>query len=156
MELLTRIFHWIHWSCAMTRHIWRGQAILPLLAVRCFRATCLTVSLSFWQSYSHGGAITCHLGLFTHSVLSASAPSAPPTWITAASWWSVQTWILATAGRTWPVQAQSSNFSPGTRPSRSPTYVLSESRYMTSVQHSESESVNVRMSDSDLLPTWSH
>ena len=37
----------------------------------CFRATCTTVSLSIWQSYS---AKTCHLGLISHSILAASAP----------------------------------------------------------------------------------
>ena len=41
----------------------------------CSRATCLTVSLSIWQSYS----ATCHLGLITQSVLEASAPSVSPT-----------------------------------------------------------------------------
>ena len=45
----------------------------------CSRATCLTVGLSIWQSYS---ANTCHLGLITHSVLAASVS---PTWISAAS-----------------------------------------------------------------------
>ena len=42
----------------------------------CSRATCLTVSLSIWQSYS---ANTCHLGLITHSVLAASVNSVSPT-----------------------------------------------------------------------------
>ena len=44
---------------------------------RCWsRATCLTVSLSIWQSYS---ANTCHLGLITYSVLAASVPSISAT-----------------------------------------------------------------------------
>ena len=42
----------------------------------CSRATCLTVSLSILQSYN---ANTCHLGLITHSVPAASAPTVSST-----------------------------------------------------------------------------
>ena len=76
----------------------------------CCKAICPTISWSVWQSYS---ANTCHLGLIIHSVLVARAA---PTWIS--KWYR----SLATAGCAWPVQVQSSNFSPGTCPSRSPTY----------------------------------
>ena len=59
--------------------------------------SCLTVSQSIWQSYR---ANTCHLGLITHSVIAASAPSVSPTWFSAASLWSLKldSLNLATAG----------------------------------------------------------
>ena len=66
----TRIFHWIHGSCEWQRCIGHPVAAAPES-----RATCLTVSLSVWQSYS---ITTCHLGLISHPHLAASAAS---TWI---------------------------------------------------------------------------
>ena len=140
--------HWIH-GAVRRRAVSDGAR--PFCRC-CSRATCLTVSLSIWQSYI---ANTCHLCLITHSVLAASAPSVSPTWISAASLWSKCRLGVS------PLQAANYQFkfSPVTsvqvqiRVGDLPI-VLSESRYMNSVQHSKS--VIVRLSDSDRLQTWSH
>ena len=82
---------------------------------RCSRATCLTVSRSIWQSYS---AKTCHLGLLarlgSHQLESQTGLVVILVQTPSRS--------LATAGGSSPVHAQSSNFSPGTSPSWSPTF----------------------------------
>ena len=83
----------------------------------CSRAICLTVSRSIWQSYS---ANTCHFGPITHSVLAAARLVSHQ----------LESQLLrcdlstdTESSSSIPLgQVQSSNFSPVTHPSWSPTY----------------------------------
>ena len=105
-----RNLNWVHGRCALTCSVWWGQPILRLLL----------------QSHLPHYQLVCLLELqckylppWSYHTFSSGCQSCTN--------WNfvvilVQTLSLATAGCAWQVKVQSSNFSPGTRPSWSPTY----------------------------------
>ena len=136
MEVLKRTHNWIHQRSALNSSVWQGQAILPLLLQsklpQCQQDCLAELQCQYlppWscQTLSSG----CQRGTNLNLVVIL-----------------VQTCSLTTAGGAWqfkfsPVQLLS--YTSQKEPYQGLPIAPSESRYMTSVQHSESLLVVVRL-----------
>ena len=116
--MLKRSPHWSHWSTSTLYWLsvsdWASPSCLC-----CSRTTCLTVSKTVWQSYSANiWHYYYYLSPWSYHTLSSVCQSCTNLNQSLSDLSADQS--LSTAGCAWPVQVQSSNFSPDTCLSQSP------------------------------------